>query len=64
LIKAELPKVGILICTQFPSLGIFIDKKLVIEKSKTTWYIPPKIDKIKMVLVFAIFTNKIPREGN
>ena len=26
--KAELPQVGILFRTQFPSLGIFIDKKV------------------------------------
>ena len=67
LIKAELPKVGILICTQCPSPGIFIKKKLAIEKTKTTWYTTSKIDIIKAVLVFSIyniFTNKIPREGN
>ena len=26
--KAELPQVGIFFCTQFPSLGIFINKKV------------------------------------
>ena len=26
--KAELPQEGILFCTQFPSLGIFINKKV------------------------------------
>ena len=26
--KAELPKVGISFCTQFPSLGIFVNKKV------------------------------------
>ena len=34
--KAELPQVGILFGTQFPSLGIFISKKLDFEKTKTT----------------------------
>ena len=36
--KAELPKEGILFHTQLPSLGIFIDKKLDFEKTKTTLY--------------------------
>ena len=34
--KAELPQEGILFRTQFPSLGIFINKKLDFEKTKTT----------------------------
>ena len=32
--KAELPREGILFCTQFPSLGIFIDKKVGFQKTK------------------------------
>ena len=32
LAKAELPQVGIL-CTQFPTLGIFINKKVAISKN-------------------------------
>ena len=31
--KAELPKEGILFCTQFPSLGIFIIKKVGFRKN-------------------------------
>ena len=31
--KAELPQEGILFCTQFPSLGIFIDKKVGFQKN-------------------------------
>ena len=34
--KAELPQEGILFCTQFPSLGIFINKMLDFEKTKAT----------------------------
>ena len=55
--KAELPQEGILFCTQFSSLGIFIMKKLEIEKTKTTF----ETDIIEVVLVFLIFnffTNK------
>ena len=33
--KAELPQEGILFCTQFPSLGIFINKKVGF-RTKTT----------------------------
>ena len=33
--KAELPLEGTLFGTQFPSLGIFIKKKLEIKKTKT-----------------------------
>jgi hypothetical protein len=31
--KAELLQEGILFCTQFPSLGIFIDKKVGFRKN-------------------------------
>ena len=31
--KAELPQEGILFCTQFPSLGIFINKKVGFRKN-------------------------------
>ena len=31
--KAELPQEGILFCTQFPSLGIFINKKVGFQKN-------------------------------
>ena len=53
--KAELPQEGILFGTQFPSLGIFIDKlrRPSIQSFKT--------DIIKVVLVVSIsniFTNK------
>jgi hypothetical protein len=34
--KAELPQVGILFHAQFPSLGIFINKKVEFRKAKTT----------------------------
>ena len=37
--KAELLQVGIFFRSQFPSLGIFINKKLEIEKTKTTFII-------------------------
>ena len=36
LTKAELPLEGIFFPTQFSSLGIFINKKLEIDKTKTT----------------------------
>ena len=39
LVKAELLLEGISFCTQFPSLGIFINKKLEIKKTKTTFII-------------------------
>ena len=32
--QAELWKEGILFCTQFPSLGIFIDKRVGFRKNK------------------------------
>ena len=35
-IKAELPREGILFCTQFPPLGIFLNKKVEFQKTKTT----------------------------
>ena len=59
--KAELLLEGIFFCTQLSSLGIFINKKLEIEKTKTTQYTTFKTDIIKVVLVFSIsnfFTNK------
>ena len=59
--KAEFPLEGILFCTQFPSLGIFINKKVGNRKTKTTQYTAFKTDIIKVVLVFSIsifFTNK------
>ena len=31
--KAELPQEGILFCTQFPSLGVFINKKVGFQKN-------------------------------
>ena len=31
--KAELPQEGIIFCTQFPSLGIFISKKVGFRKN-------------------------------
>ena len=34
--KAELPQEGILFCTQFPSLEIFVNKKLGFQKTKTS----------------------------
>ena len=34
--KAELPQVGILFRTQFPSLVIFINKKVGFQKTKTS----------------------------
>ena len=35
--KAELLQVGIFFRNQFPSLGIFTNKKMDFEKTKTTW---------------------------
>ena len=58
LYKAELPQEGISFRTQFPSLGIFINKKSWISKKLRP---PFKTDIIKVVLVFSIsnfFTNK------
>ena len=34
--KDQFVQEGILFCTQFPSLGIFINKKLDFKKTKTT----------------------------
>jgi hypothetical protein len=31
--KAELPQEGILFCTQFPSLGIFVNKEVGFRKN-------------------------------
>ena len=43
--KAELPQEGILFCTQFPSLGIFINKKSWILKKLR----PPSIQLLKLI---------------
>jgi hypothetical protein len=43
--KAELSQEGISFCTQFPSLGVLINKKLENEKNKTTYYPTFKTDK-------------------
>ena len=43
-IKAELLQEGILFGTQFPSLGIFISKKLDFEKLR-----PPSIQLLKLI---------------
>ena len=43
--KAELPKEGILFCTQFPSLGIFINEKLGFRKKVR----PPSIQLLKLI---------------
>ena len=39
IIKAELPQEGILFRTQFPSLGIFINKKVGNQKKTKTTYL-------------------------
>ena len=52
--KPELPQEGILFRTQFPSLGIFINKKLDFEKTKATQYTTFKTDILEVVLVFSI----------
>ena len=43
--KAELPQEGILFCTQFPSLGIFINKKVGFRKKLR----PPSIQLLKLI---------------
>ena len=56
--KAELL---LLNCTQFPSLGIFVSKKLEIEKTKTTFIISVLKAVYKVPLVFSksnFFINK------
>ena len=65
--KAELLQEGILFCTQFPSLGIFINKKVGFEKKirPPSMYTNFNTDIIKVVLVFSIsnfFTNKKGRK--
>ena len=42
---AELPQEGILFCTQFPSLGIFINKKVGLRKKIR----PPSIQPLKLI---------------
>ena len=59
--KAELLIVGTFYRTQFPSLGIFMYKKVGNQKIKTTQRTTFKTDLIKVVLVISIsnfFTNK------
>ena len=43
--KAELPEEGILFRTQFPSLGIFISKKVGFQKKLR----PPSIQLLKLI---------------
>ena len=48
--KAELLQLN---CTQFPSLEIFVSKKLEIQKTKTTWFITLVLKIVyEVVLVF------------
>ena len=54
-IKAELLQEGILFGTQFPSLVIFISKKVEFHKTKTSLYTTFKTDLIKVVIVFSEF---------
>ena len=62
--KAELLQLN---RTQFPSLGIFVSKKVGNQKNKTTFIISVLKVVYWMVLVFSIsnfLLIKIPREGN